>query len=125
MFWYISLTLVDLLFDNLTTPSPSIHEFELTIQAIKLYKLLWHASSEFIISCGVAGHGFFGLDWISVDTEHAKFFNCKQLLIPSPVTIALIPLGKILSFAEKIYAIVLHVHFSLGLQEPIWSLNLS
>ena len=40
LFWHIALTLVDLLFDNVTTPSPSIHEFGLTIEAIKLYKLL-------------------------------------------------------------------------------------
>ena len=60
-FWHISLTLLDLPFDNRTTPSPSIHQFGLTIQAIKLYKLQWHASSEFIISCGVGGHGFYGL----------------------------------------------------------------
>ena len=75
IFLHISLTLVDLIFDNLTTPSPSIHEFGLPIQAIKLYKLLWYVSSEFIISCGVGGHDFFGLDWILFDIEHAIFFN--------------------------------------------------
>ena len=101
MFWHISLTLVDLPFDNLTTPSPSIYEFGLTIQAKKLHKLLWHATSEFIIFCGVGGHGFFGLDWISFDIEHAILFNCGQLLVHSPVTIALIALGRTLSLAEK------------------------
>ena len=105
MFWHILWTLVDLLFDDLTTPSPFIHEFGLDIQAIKLYKILWHASCK-VISCGVGGHDFFGLNWISFDIEHAIFFNCKQLLIPSPVNIALIALRRILSFAEKTYSVV-------------------
>ena len=78
MFWHIFLTLVDLPFDNFATPSPSILEFGLTIQAIKLL-----------------------------------------------VTIALIALGRTLSFAEKTYSVVLDVHLSLGLQKPILSLNLS
>ena len=78
MFWHIFLTLVDLPFDNFATLSPSILEFGLTIQAIKLL-----------------------------------------------VTIALIALGRTLSFAEKTYSVVLDVHLSLGLQKPILSLNLS
>ena len=62
MFWHILSTLVDFVFDNPPETPPSIHDFGLAIQDIKLYKLLWHVSSEFIISCGVGGHGFFGLD---------------------------------------------------------------
>ena len=62
---------------------------------------MWHVSSELIKSCVVGGHDFFELDWILFDIEHAIFFNCKQLLIPLLVTIALIALGRILSFAEK------------------------
>ena len=77
MFWHISLNMIDFVFDNLTAPSLTIHKFGPTIQAIKLYKLLSHASSEFIISYVAWGHGFFGLDWILFDIEHALFFKCK------------------------------------------------
>ena len=76
MFWHILLTLVDLLFDNLTIPPPFIHEFGHIIQSVKLFKLLWHASSEFIISCRARDHSFLGLVWISFDVAHVLLFDC-------------------------------------------------
>ena len=78
MFWHISLNMIDFVFDNLTALSLTIHKFGLTIQAIKLYKLLSYASSEFIISYGAGGHGFFRLDWISFDIEHAYSLNVSN-----------------------------------------------
>ena len=48
MFCHISLTL-DLLFDNLTIPLPSMHEFGLTIQAIKSQKFLWHWNLKYLV----------------------------------------------------------------------------
>ena len=105
--------MVDFVFDNLTTTSPTIHELAPAVQAIKLHKPLWHVSSEFIISCEARGHGFFRLDWISYDIEHAIFFKRKYLQTPSPVTIALVALRRIPSFAEKTHSVVLDVHLPL------------
>ena len=81
---------------------------------MKLYKFPWHESSEFIISCGVGGHGFLGLDWISLTLNMQYYLAVSNYCN-----------GKNTFISRGNIPIRVKCVLIVGLQKPILSLNLS
>ena len=99
IFSHIFLTLIDLLFDNLRTPSwiwthyPGYKILQTPLACIfRMYNILWSWRSR-----------VFWIELYIIWYWTCNILNCNQLLLPLPFTIALIALGKTLLFAEKTY----------------------